>query len=210
METTKDYRAELEKEMPYKWRVQSFNKNKPSATCVAYIDSRDVQTRLDDVFGIGGWQSDYKEIKGNLFAGIGVFINDIWVWKWDCGTESNTEAQKGEASDSFKRAAVKLGIGRFLYSLKIRYVTANEKKTGGNYPYCVDANGKRIYDLTAHINGAKPKPPTPTALPFIKENSKEWDNCLLGLKGDATMKEILTHYQVSGELQAKLISQSIL
>ena len=63
--------------MPYKWRVQSFNKNKPSATCVAYIDSRDVQDRLDDVFGIEGWQSDYKEIKGNLYAGIGVFINGM-------------------------------------------------------------------------------------------------------------------------------------
>jgi hypothetical protein len=73
-----EIREKLEKEMPYKWRVQSFSKHKPSATCVAYVDSRDVQNRLDEVFGLD-WQSDYKEVKGNLYAGIGVFINDRWV-----------------------------------------------------------------------------------------------------------------------------------
>lgn len=201
----KDYLSELKKEMSYKWRVQSFSKNKPSATCVAYIDSRDVQDRLDYVFGIEGWQSDYKEIKGNLYAGIGVFINGNWVWKWDCGTESNQDAQKGEASDSFKRAAVKLGIGRFLYSLKIRYITANEKKTGSNYPYCVDNNGKRIYDLTKHINGGSK--PVNEANPHLKEGTKEWSNCVKALKDGFTLDQISKKYTLTGETKAKLISE---
>lgn len=150
--------ADLKKEITYKWRVQSFSKNKPSATCVAYIDSRDVCDLLDEVVGPENWQRDHKEVKGNMFAGIGIKCGDEWIWKWDCGTESNQDAQKGESSDSFKRAAVQWGVGRFLYSLGIEYVNASEKKASGNFPYPVDRNNKRIYDLTTHINDKHPTP----------------------------------------------------
>lgn len=73
---------------------------------------------LDDVFGIFGWQRGHKEIKGNLFCTVSIYDedHDVWVQKEDVGTESNTEAEKGEASDSFKRACVNVGIGRELYS----------------------------------------------------------------------------------------------
>lgn len=143
---------DLQKEIPYKWRVQSYSKNKPMAQCVAYVDSRDVQRLLDEVVGAENWQDDYKEVKGNVYAGIGIKVGDEWVWKWDCGVESNMDAQKGEASDAFKRASVKWGIGRFLYDLDIQYIDANEAKTNSNYPYCVDKSGKRIWDITKHIN----------------------------------------------------------
>lgn len=143
---------ELTKEIPYQWRVQSFSKNKPLAQCVAYIDSRDVMNLLDEVVGPENWQSDYKEIKGTVYAGIGIKINDVWVWKWDCGTESTMESQKGEASDSFKRAAVKWGVGRFLYELDIKFVKANEIKTPTNSPYVIDDNGRRVWDLSKYIN----------------------------------------------------------
>ncbi len=107
----------LKKEIPYKWRVQSVNQW--GANCIAYIDARDVQDLFDDVCGQENWQVKYKECKGNLFAYIGILINNIFVWKSDCGTESAVEKQKGEASDAFKRAAVMWGAGRFLYSKKI-------------------------------------------------------------------------------------------
>jgi hypothetical protein len=142
----------LKKEMPYKWRVQSFSKNKPSAQCVAYIDSRDVQDLLDEVVGPENWQCRFEDIKGNLFCSIGIATANGWVWKSDCGTESNMEQQKGEASDAFKRAAVKWGIGRFLYSLKIVYLKSNEVKTNNNYPYVVDDEGNRVWDITKFIN----------------------------------------------------------
>lgn len=85
---------------------------------LAYIDARQVMDRLDEVVTPEAWQSDFKEIKGNVYAGIGIKVDGEWIWKWDVGTESNQEEEKGEASDSFKRAAVKWGIGRFLYSIK--------------------------------------------------------------------------------------------
>lgn len=152
----KDIIEKLSEPMPYKWRVQSFSKHKPQATCVAYIDARDVMQRLD---AHCVWQREHREIKGHIYAGIGILIDGQWVWRWDCGTESNTEAEKGESSDSFKRAAVNFGVGRFLYDLGMVYLPANEKKTQGNYPYVVDGNGKQVYDLTKHINGMDSKKP---------------------------------------------------
>ena len=143
---------DLKKEIPSKWRVQSFSRNKPCAVFVSYIDARAVMDLLDKVCSPENWQNDYKIIDGGLFAGIGIKCGEEWVWKWDMGIESKEDAEKGEASDSFKRAAVKWGIGRFLYATGIQYVKANEKKTNTNHPYTVDGSGNRIYDLTKHIN----------------------------------------------------------
>lgn len=146
----------LKKQMPYKWRVQSFSKYKAEATCVAYIDARDVMDRLDEVC-FYGWHRNHEELKGRIYAGIGIMLpSGKIMWRWDCGTESNTEAEKGESSDSFKRACVNVGVGRFLYDLKIQRVPANKKKIQGEYPYVVDNNGKQVWDLTKHIgNGSK-------------------------------------------------------
>ena len=146
---------ELKKVVSHKWRVQSFSKNKPSASCVAYIDARDVMALLDEVCGAENWQSDFKDVAGQIYGGVGIKINNEWVWKWDTGAESNIEKEKGEASDAFKRAGVKWGIGRFLYDLKVHYVKANEKKKEGTYPYVVDDQGNRVWDLTSYINSIK-------------------------------------------------------
>lgn len=146
----------LKQEIPYQWRVQSFSKFKPEASCVAYIDARDVMELLDEVCGPENWQSDYKSVDGQMFAGIGIrgeVEREIWIWKWDTGSESNIEKEKGQASDSFKRAAVKWGIGRFLYELPTKKLTANEVQGASNKPYVVDGNGARVWDLSKHING---------------------------------------------------------
>lgn len=124
----------LKEEIPFKWRVQSANQY--GASCVAYIDARDVQDLLDNVIGASCWQCKYEEHKGNLFCSIGIFDPTLeqWVWKSDCGTESNVEKEKGEASDSFKRAAVMWGIGRFLYNKTIIKLPVKEKN-GKYIPY---------------------------------------------------------------------------
>lgn len=112
---------DLQREIPYKFKPQSVKHGK--ALMVSYIDSRDAQDLLDDVCGPANWQDDYRVINGNVYGGVGINVGDEknphWVWKWDCGTESNTEQEKGQSSDAFKRAAVKWGVGRFLYRLGI-------------------------------------------------------------------------------------------
>lgn len=142
----------LQDVIPVKWRVQSSKHG--HSLCVAYVDARDVQNHLDDVCGIENWQSRHKEEKGNLFCEIGINVNGNWIWKSDVGTESNIEKQKGEASDSFKRAAVMWGVGRFVYEYPvIRIKNINYK--GKEYPCSNRANGKPLFDgnaLTAYIN----------------------------------------------------------
>lgn len=80
---------------------------------------------LDETYGAGAWQDDYKEIKGVLYCGIAV----NGIWKWDCGVESNEEAQKGEASDAFKRAGFRWGIGRELYSAPFIWIPEEKFET---------------------------------------------------------------------------------
>lgn len=98
------------------FRVQSINKG-GYATILAYKDARVDMNRLDAVFGVGFWQKKYELINGNLFCSVGIYNKELqeWVWLQDVGTESNTEKEKGQASDAFKRACFNLGIGRELY-----------------------------------------------------------------------------------------------
>ena len=117
------------------FRVQSIN-NGGYATLLAYKSARVDMNRLDEVLTPAGWQRDYKLIDGKLFCGVGIYNDNTreWVWKWDVGTESMTEAAKGEASDAFKRACFNLGIGRELYDYPLISVKLREDeftKDGG-------------------------------------------------------------------------------
>lgn len=198
----------LQVPMPFKWRVQSFSKQKPQATCVAYIDARDVMDRLDKCC-THGWERLHSEFKGHLYCGISIVMPDgSKLTRWDCGVESNTDAEKGEASDSFKRAAVNWGIGRFLYDMGMQYVSANEVKNGNNYPYCVDASGKKIYDLTKHINEVVLNPTkqkeTPKKLAeFTQETFDKMKKAIENGDGDAVAKS-LHLYNISPEFQDEL------
>ena len=85
-----------------------------------YKDARVDMQILDETYPMR-WQSDYKNINGVLYCGIGIQTDSgEWLWRWDCGIESKADddgnEKKGEASDAFKRAGFKWGIGRELYS----------------------------------------------------------------------------------------------
>lgn len=156
-EFLKELNENLSQTIPYKWRVQSFSKVKPIATVVAYIDARDASDVLNQ-YATYGWHDDYYEVGGNTYCKVGIVMPDGTVqWRSDCGTESNQDKEKGQASDAFKRACVKWGIGRFLYKLGVEYVPANEVKTDKNFPYPVDEQGKRIWDLTKYISEKRVK-----------------------------------------------------
>ena len=81
------------------------------------------------------WQNDFKTIDGKMYGGIGIYNQDLkeWLWRWDCGTESNTEAEKGQASDCFKRAGFKWGIGIELYSAPFIWVNAETEQYNGKW-----------------------------------------------------------------------------
>ena len=192
IENTELYQIQqkLKQEIPFKWRVQSYSKAKPQATCVAYIDSRDAQDILD---ANCLWSDRYYEQNGMLFCEITIYADGREYKRSDTGSESQAEAQKGHSSDAFKRALVKFGGGRFLYSKKMHYIKANEIKTNSNYPYAIDNNGKRIWDISKHING-NIKPVEPVKLEPIKASATEKliQNAIYG--GAETIKKTLAYY----------------
>ena len=119
-------------------RIQQDKEN--GLVLLLYKDARVDMNILDETVGAENWQREHYECKGNLFCRVGIkikpavevqqnsvnFTNDSWVWKSDCGTESNTEAQKGETSDSFKRACFNWGIGREHYTSPFTWISSDK------------------------------------------------------------------------------------
>ena len=160
------------------FRVQSINKG-GFATILAYKDARVDMNRLDAVYGVGYWRKKYDVINDNLFCSVGIWNKELsqWVWVQDVGTESNTEKEKGQASDAFKRACFNLGIGRELYDYPIIQIKLNDDefdkttnkptwnfklkewiwfsqfdKDGKlNYLACKDQNGKARFSFGTYV-----------------------------------------------------------
>ena len=92
--------------------------NKPYALLLIYKDARVDQRILDETFGPMNWERKHEVIDGRLYCTVSIWDEQKcqWVSKQDVGVESNTEKEKGQASDSFKRACFNWGIGRELYT----------------------------------------------------------------------------------------------
>lgn len=99
--------------------------NEKGATLLLYKDARVDQDILDETVGAMNWQR--KHSRDNANCTVEIWDNDkkMWVSKEDTGTESNTEKEKGLASDSFKRACFNWGIGRELYTSPFIWVPAD-------------------------------------------------------------------------------------
>lgn len=93
-----------------------------------YKDARCDMNILDETFGAMGWQRKHEVIDGRLYCTVSVWDDDKmqWISKQDVGTESNTEKEKGQASDSFKRACFNWGIGRELYTAPFIWFNTGE------------------------------------------------------------------------------------
>ena len=102
-----------------------------------YKDARCDQRILDELFGMFGWQRRHEPVNGQVCCIVKVKDPETgeWIEKEDVGTESNTEAIKGQFSDSFKRACFNLGIGRELYTAPKIFVTLTENEA-------VEKNGR--------------------------------------------------------------------
>lgn len=96
------------------------------AVLLLYKTARVDMRILDEVYGAMNWQRHHEVINNNLFCTISVWDSEKsqWVSKQDVGTESNAEAEKGQASDAFKRAGFAWGIGRELYDAPFIFIQA--------------------------------------------------------------------------------------
>ena len=130
------FRLLTEKEIDV--RIASVKNN--GVSLLLYKDARCDMNILDETVGCENWQRRHELINGNLFCNVGINFRedkgvDRWVWKQDVGTESNTEKEKGQASDSFKRACFNWGIGRELYTAPFIWVSADKCNISGGKCY---------------------------------------------------------------------------
>ena len=188
-----------------------------------YKTARVDRAILDEIYP-NRWQNDFKVIDGKMYGGIGVYDKELkeWLWRWDCGTESNTEAEKGQASDCFKRAGFKWGIGVELYTAPFIWVSGGTKQNNkGKYELenkftkwevkqigyakngnindliIIDDTGKQVYKLSSKLAIEKPFK--------TKETSKSTSNrevnpdvdldLLQGLYATSTMKSAHEYYK---------------
>lgn len=120
-------------------RIQQVTANN-SALILLYKDARCDMRLLDEVVGAMNWQRSHELIGGRLYCNVSIKNETTgeWVTKSDVGTESNTEQEKGQASDSFKRACFNWGIGRELYTAPVIYIQLkpNEVKERNGRKVC--------------------------------------------------------------------------
>jgi hypothetical protein len=125
--------ADLKKPFPpdrISWRLGSTNGDKTKGMALAYIDARDVMSRLDEVCGLL-WQAEYVPMpNGTCCCRVGVKVGEEWLWRSNGSmnisdsdkADAKEMAEKGSYSDAFKRAAVLWGIGQYLYDLDSPWV----------------------------------------------------------------------------------------
>lgn len=106
------------------WRVGSTSKDKDKGLALAYIDARAAMDRLDTVCGPDGWQNNYTiGLGGSVICNLGVRMpSGEWLWKADGAGATDVEGEKGALSDALKRAAVRWGVGRYLYEMRSPWV----------------------------------------------------------------------------------------
>ena len=138
-------------------RIQTINEY--GLSLLLYVTSRAGQNLLDETYGPLGWKRHHKTIDGNLYCEIEVWDagKNQWVGKEDVGTESYAEKEKGQASDSFKRACVNFGIGRELYSAPYIWLTkeqcrikSKEDGKGNKRYYCNDKFSVKYITYNTH------------------------------------------------------------
>lgn len=130
------------------------------ASLLLYKDARVDQKLLDEVVGPMNWQRHHSRDNANCIVSIWDDDKKAWIEKEDVGTESNTEAAKGLASDSFKRACFNWGVGRELYTAPFIWVTDVNTYVAGKNKYGKDAYTTRDrfevsqigYDSNREIN----------------------------------------------------------
>lgn len=143
------------------WRAQSVTKDGDKAMALAYMDARNVMDRLDTVCGPANWSDSYTETpKGRLICTLSINLDGVWISKSDGAGDTDVEGDKGAISDALKRAAVKWGIGRYLYDMPTPWVPCES----------YEKNGKRHWrKWTADPWAFIRSPPRPDPTPKVND-----------------------------------------
>jgi len=170
------------------WRAQTVTQDGTKAMALAYIDARNVMERLDEVCGPENWQDEYTSANGRTVCRLGIKINEVWIWKSDGAGDTAVEAEKGGISDAFKRAAVKWGIGRYLYAMPAPWVPCEAwKDNQGKWRF------KRFTESPwQHIANTPPRA-------HKKTNDPDWHGPLNKSTLTAKLKEFVTAMEVCND-----------
>lgn len=133
------------------WRLGATNGDKTKGIALAYLDARDVMDRFDAVCGPDGWQCRYSNSRAPAVCEIGVKSDGEWIWKSDGAGDTDVEAEKGALSDAFKRAAVRWGVGRYLYGLGNTWV---EIEPAGRSHKIKESERPKLHDALQRITDA--------------------------------------------------------
>jgi hypothetical protein len=192
------------------WRVGSTTADKSKGMALAYIDSRDVQDRLDEVCGPENWQSSYPHAGAKTVCRIEIRVGDEWVGKEDGAGDSDVEKEKGALSDAFKRAAVRWGIGRYLYDMDSPWVKL--KPIGKSFAIA-DEEHARLQALLGKKAPAPPKPQPKGALKLVHpegEVGAETIGQWLGLYEEAADQfGKSATYELNKDLLAKIQAKAV-
>src|SRR5215467_15209415 len=115
------------------------------ALALPYVDARVIQDRLDEVLGVAGWQDEYECLPdGSVVCRLRLRLGDEWITKMDVGAPSEQpdegDRRKAAFSDALKRAAVKFGIGRYLYRLPPLWVDYDSQRKQFAKPPAIPAS----------------------------------------------------------------------
>lgn len=192
-------------------RIGSLKSN--GLSLLLYKDARADMKILDETFGFDGWERSHEVIDGKLFCTVKVWSEkrNCWINKQDVGTESNAEKEKGQVSDSFKRACVNLGIGRELYTAPFiwingsfdKYVKFDVKEIAYNEDreikdlVIVDSEGNIVYEFK---NGeqVKAKKSKYTKDKFVKDEKSNLEKVY-----DLAEKKGYSHEKVNHHILSK-------
>ena len=191
-----------------------------------YKDARVDQRILDEAFGPMNWQREHTIIGDRLYCTVSIWdeAKEQWIKKQDVGTESYTEKEKGQASDSFKRACFNVGIGRELYTAPKIFITLNEGeyKMNGDKVYpnisldvkeilyddkgniirlvLVDSHGTERYRFGTTQKQQTPPPPPPPEKELMFPGHAKWQPMLNSiLAGKTTLEAVKKVYRLTDQ-----------
>lgn len=143
------------------WRIGATNQKwrkegEPlKGTPLCYIDARCVMDRLDTICGVDGWQCNYSAgINSSIVCNLGIRMpKGEWLWKADGAGATDMEGEKGMLSDALKRAAVRWGIGRYLYEIKAPRIELEQRGSTAVIPDAQYNKLNEIYEKAAQKFG---------------------------------------------------------